>query len=163
MLAGLAALSPMMAVGFTHSEKAVIAVAVMLAARVGGCTACHEEIAARSGVSVSTVKRAMVKARQRALLDRRERRRPGRPSLPNVVRIASRELRERTQRRMEWRGRSPKMDVHGPTGFKQTRWVGEKEATGRGQVANTAPGLRASDLGAMMRSPPIIQLPPLKE
>jgi AhpD family alkylhydroperoxidase len=89
MLAAMAALSPLMAVGF-----AVIAVVVMLAMRVSGCIACHEEIAARAGVSVSTVKRALAKARQRGLLDRRERRRPGRPSLSNVVRIRDRDLRE---------------------------------------------------------------------
>jgi AhpD family alkylhydroperoxidase len=119
MLASMAALSPMMAIGFSHSERAVITVVVMLAMRIGGCIACHEAIAARAGVSVSTVKRALAKARLRGLLDRRERRRPGRPSLTNVVRIRDRELRERTQRRMEWRARSPNLNVHGTTGFKK--------------------------------------------
>jgi AhpD family alkylhydroperoxidase len=119
MLAALSALSPLMAVGITHSERAVIAVVVMLAARIGGCVACHEEIAARAGVSVSTVKRALAKMRKKELLDRRERRRPGRPNLTNVVKISNRELRERTQRRIDWRGRSPKKNVLGPAGLKK--------------------------------------------
>jgi hypothetical protein len=53
------------------------------------CVLCVDAIAALAGVSRSTVKNAIRQARTLGLLEVRERRRPGWPSLTNVLKVAS--------------------------------------------------------------------------
>lgn len=82
-------LPPAIAANFTLGEQAALAVIAREANKSGICALPIDAIAALAGVSRSTVQNAMREARRRGLIDVRERRRPGRPSLTNLVRIVS--------------------------------------------------------------------------
>jgi len=85
------ALPPALAAQFTTGEIAALAVVARQFQRNQVCVLCVDAIAALAGVSRSTVKNAIRQARTLGLLEVRERRRPGWPSLTNVVKVASKE------------------------------------------------------------------------
>ncbi len=74
---------------FTTGEQAVLAVIAGKIMEHGTCCLCLEAIAARSGTSRSTVKRAVKQARALGLIRVEERPRPGRKHLPSIIRIVS--------------------------------------------------------------------------
>src|SRR3712207_9038579 len=76
----------------------------------GRCERCLGEIAARAGVGRTTTQNAIRQAVRLGLVTVEERRRPGQRSLPNVIRIISREWRA-------WMERGPRQPDEGG-GFK---------------------------------------------
>lgn len=79
------------AAAFTPGELAALSVIGRQCQRSGVCTLPIDAIAALAGVSRSTVQNAQRLARTLGLIEIRERRRRGLPSLTNVVRIMSRD------------------------------------------------------------------------
>src|SRR3982751_512304 len=84
-------LPPQIASRFTLAETAVLAVVTVEAVKSGDCRLTHEHIAALAGVSKSTVKATMRRARDLGLVTITERRSSAWRNLPNVVAIVSRE------------------------------------------------------------------------
>jgi len=84
-------LPPQLAARFTLAEAAVLAVVAAEAAKRGDCRLCHEHVAAVAGVSRTTVKATLRRARVLGLVTIEERRAAAWRNLPNVVRIVSRE------------------------------------------------------------------------
>lgn len=84
-------LPPALACRFTLAEAAVLAVVAVEASKRGDCRLAHEHIAALAGVSRSTVKATLRRARDLGLLAITERRASAWRNLPNVVAIISRE------------------------------------------------------------------------
>src|SRR3954447_6532377 len=84
-------LPPQIASRFTLAEAAVLAVVTVEAVKRGDCRLAYEHIAALAGVSKSTVKATMRRARDLSLLTITERRSSAWRNLPNVVTITSRE------------------------------------------------------------------------
>ena len=80
---------PALAQRFTTGEQAVLAVMATEVLEHGTCDRTLEEIAARSGTSRSTVKRAIKQARVLGLIHVEERPRPGAKHLPSIIRIVS--------------------------------------------------------------------------
>lgn len=88
----LAAASPMppaLACRFTTGELAVLAVIGAEVAQHGACSRSVPEIAARAGVSASTVRNAIRAARRLGVISVEERRQHCAPNLPNLIRITS--------------------------------------------------------------------------
>jgi hypothetical protein len=75
--------------GFTTGEQSALAVIASEVMERGTCSLCLDAIAARSGTSRSTVKRAIKQARVLGLIHVNERPRPGQKHLPSVIRIMS--------------------------------------------------------------------------
>lgn len=88
-LAASGPIPPAMAARFTGGEQAVLKIVADEVRARGTCALSIPEIAARSGTSDSTVRRAFRAAF--GLMTIEERRVPFRPNLTNVVRIVSRE------------------------------------------------------------------------
>ena len=84
-------LPPQLAARFTLAEAAVLAVVAAEAAKRGDCRLCHEHVAAVAGVSRTTVKATLRRARDLGLITIEERRAGAWRNLSNVVRIVSRE------------------------------------------------------------------------
>src|SRR4051812_49183281 len=84
-------LPPQIASRFTLAEAAVLAVVTVEVVKRGDCRLTHEHIAALAGVSKSTVKATMRRARDLGLMTITERRSSAWRNLPNVVTIISRE------------------------------------------------------------------------
>lgn len=82
---------PQLAARFTLAEAAVLAVVAAETAKRGDCRLCHEHVAAVAGVSRTTVKAALRRARMLGLVTIEERRAAAWRNLANVVRIVSRE------------------------------------------------------------------------
>lgn len=80
-------LPPQLATQFTLAEQAVLAVVAAKTAKRGDCRLANEHLAAVAGVSRSTVRGTLRRARALGLLTIEERRR----SDTNVIRIVSRE------------------------------------------------------------------------
>ena len=80
-----------LAARFTPGQLATLRVVADEARACGSCTLTLCEIAARAGVCVTLARDAIRLAAGDGLAVIVERRRPGRPNLPNVVRIVSRE------------------------------------------------------------------------
>lgn len=78
---------------FTEHGIAILEIVARAHLEAGRCTMTVGEIAARAGVSVSTVRRTMAQAEALSLLGIERRERPGAPNLPNVVRVTSGEWR----------------------------------------------------------------------
>src|SRR3712207_3034570 len=76
---------------FTPGEQAVMFVISAEVRQHGRCERCLGEIAARAGVGRTTTQNAIRQAVKLGLVTLEERRRPGQRSLPNVIRIISRE------------------------------------------------------------------------
>lgn len=88
-LAASGAVPGRIAANFTTGETAVLSVVARECQRQGQCTLHIDAVAARAGVSRSTVQAALRQARHLGLLNVQERRRAGRRSDANVVRIIS--------------------------------------------------------------------------
>jgi hypothetical protein len=86
-------LPPTIASRFTMGEAAALGVVLAEIALKGRCELSHGGVGGRAGVSVSTVKRALGEARKLGLVLIEERRVSWCRNLPNVVTIASAELR----------------------------------------------------------------------
>src|SRR3954447_4656484 len=84
-------LPPQIASRFTLAEAAVLAVITVEAVKRGDCRLTHEHIAALAGVSKSTVKATMRRARDLGLVTITERRSSAWRNLPNIIAIISRE------------------------------------------------------------------------
>src|SRR4051794_19231667 len=84
-------LPPQIASRFTLAEAAVLAVVTVEAVKRGDCRLTHEHVAALAGVSKSTVKATMRRARDLGLVTITERRSSAWRNLPNIVAIISRE------------------------------------------------------------------------
>jgi DNA-binding transcriptional MocR family regulator len=78
-----------LAQSFTCGEQAALAVIASEVMEHGTCSLPLDAIAARSGTSRSTVKRAIKQARALGLIHVTERPRPGAKHLPSVIRIVS--------------------------------------------------------------------------
>ena len=77
--------------GSLSAELAVLSVIGRQCQRAGVCALPIDAIAALAGVSRTSVQNAMRQARRLGLIEVRERRRRGLPSLTNVVKVISRE------------------------------------------------------------------------
>jgi hypothetical protein len=106
---------------FTGSEHAVLTVVCGEIQRCGLCAWFLAKIAAIAGVSKSTVRNALRKARDVGLLHREQRRRAGQKSLSNIVRV----LRRSWGHWLAWIGRKK---------FRSTTDMGRK--TGANPGAN---------------------------
>jgi hypothetical protein len=90
-LAASGPMPPALACKFTVSELAVLRIIGDEVRQHGQCDRCIDEIAARAGVCRRMVQNAIREAARLGLLTVEERRREGRRSLPNVIRIVSKE------------------------------------------------------------------------
>jgi hypothetical protein len=79
------------AASFTVGENAALSVIARQCQRSGVCSLPIDAIAALAGVCRTVVKSAMREAKLIGLIHVKERRVPGRKSLPNIVRVISRE------------------------------------------------------------------------
>jgi hypothetical protein len=83
-------------------ELSVLRIVADEVRRQGVCVLCLDAIAGRAGVSRSTAKNAIREARRAGLIEVKERRRKGWPSLTNIVRVIDPQwlmwLRHRTDR-----------------------------------------------------------------
>jgi hypothetical protein len=86
-------LPPALAAGFTTGQLAALRIVADEVRLRGACMLTLAEIAARAGVCITTARNAVRLAAGDGLLVIIERRRHGAPSLPNVVKIISREWR----------------------------------------------------------------------
>ncbi len=80
---------PALASSFTLGEQAALAVIATEVLEHHACDRCLDEIAARSGTSRSTVKRAIKQARALGLIHVTERPQPGAKHLSSIIRIVS--------------------------------------------------------------------------
>jgi len=87
------ALPAQIAARFTMAELAVLSVIGRQCQRAGVCTLPIDALGALAGVSRTSVQNAMRQARALGLIEVRERRRRGRPSLTNIVKVISKEWR----------------------------------------------------------------------
>ena len=109
-LAASGPLPPALAAKFTVGELAALRIVADECRDHGSCQRTVGEIATRAGVGNTTVQNALREAQRFGLLTVTQRRRPGRPSLPNLVEITSREWRI-------WISRGPKERVQETTGL----------------------------------------------
>ena len=110
-----------LAAAFTVAEVAVLRIVADEHRDHGRCDRSVDELAARSGTSRSTVKRAIATAKRLGLIHVEERRHPGRASLTNVIRIVSTAW-------LTWIARGPK------GGGVQNRTATEKTCFTKGLV-----------------------------
>lgn len=103
-LAASAPMPPTLACRFTTGEVAALAVVAAEHGTVGRCILTIPEIAARAGVSATTVRNAVREAARLGLLTVQERRQHCAPNLPNVVRLISREWVAWIARRLKRKG-----------------------------------------------------------
>ena len=92
-LAASGPLPPAWAAKFTVCEQAVMRIIADEVRQHGSCFLHLDAIAARAGVSRSTVQRALREAQLLGLITLQERRRAGQKSLTNIVRVISQEWR----------------------------------------------------------------------
>src|SRR5215204_6074572 len=90
-LAASGPMPPSLACRFTVGELAVLRIVGDEVRQHGRCDRCMDEIAARAGVCRRMAQTALREAARLGLLTIEERRRDGRRSRPNVVRIVSKE------------------------------------------------------------------------
>ncbi len=114
---------------FTQGEVAALGVIAREARKTGSCRLPIDAIAALSGTSRSVVKRALREAKRLGLIAVTERRRPGRKSLSNIVRIISREWRA-------WLGH-----IHKDRGSKSTPHGSQIVISGESSGRTAAKGL----------------------
>lgn len=96
------------AASFTTGELAVLTVIAVEVMRRGRCELTIDHLAALAGVGRTSAQNALRLAQRQGLITVSERRRPGRPSLPNVVTVISQEWKS-------WiahRGRVQKREPH---------------------------------------------------
>jgi len=108
-------LPPPLAARFTWGEQAVMRIVGDDCRAKGFCDSCIDAIAARAGVERTTAQNALRKAQGKGevpgvpIVRVTERRRPGRPSLTNVIHIISREWRD-------WLHKGPRYATGSPRG-----------------------------------------------
>ena len=97
---------PALAAGFTQAENAALAVIIREVTTTGRCGLPMGAIAARAGVCTTSARNAVREARRRGILHVEERRVSYDRNLPNLITVASRELRlwMRTRARAEGQG-----------------------------------------------------------
>ena len=95
---------PALAARFTTGELAALAVIARQCQGSGVCTLPIDAIAALAGVSRTTTQNALRAAKAQGLIFARERRRPGLPSLTNVLRVVSAEWAAWLKLSGEWGG-----------------------------------------------------------
>src|SRR5215212_4125552 len=105
-LASSGPLPPSWAYHFSCGELAVLRIIGDECRAKGTCALPLAAIAARAGVCRKLVQNTIRRAKRLGVVDVEERRRPGRPSLTNVVKIASAEWRA-------WLARGPRSDRGG--------------------------------------------------
>lgn len=110
-LAASGPLPPALAGAFTTGEAAALRIVGDEARERGDCRLPLAAIAARAGISRSTAQRALREAERLGLLVVVERRRPGRVSLTNVVRIVSREWGSWLAKRVRAKGEGIKSET----------------------------------------------------
>ena len=146
---GLAgALPHALAARFTEGERAVLAIVAAETKATGACALALEAIAARAGVCITLARGAIRLAAAGGLALIIERRRPGRPSLTNVVKIVSREWRAWIWRRGGGCKLPNPTEEQGKKKQPETRTNGKGGATGQGDT-----GPRADDRGARRAGP----------
>jgi hypothetical protein len=146
-LASSGPLPPSIACRFTVGELAVLRIVGDEVAERGACDRTLGEVAARAGVCRALAQQAIRKAAREELLTIEERPQPGRKSLPNVVRIISREWRTWLQRGPGRRGEkigSKKIDL---TGRKISNLVESQPVIGGSK------GFRLAEARARWREP----------
>jgi hypothetical protein len=112
-LASSGPLPPSIACRFTTGELAVLRIVGDEVQSKGACDRTLGEIAARAGVCRALAQQTIRKAAREELLTVEERPQPGRKSLPNVVRIISREWRT-------WLERGPGRRGDKVTGYRNS-------------------------------------------
>ena len=126
---------PQLAASFTTAELAVLRIIGDEVREHGQCARTLGEIAARAGVSRTTAQNALRRAARLGFVVIEGRRRPGNRSLPNLIRIISREW-------LAWlehgRCRSRRRDQGG--GFKNLNTTGKKDfSVGVGEGKRSKP------------------------
>lgn len=84
-------LPPQLGARFTLGQLSVLAIIADEAGINGQCIRCLDELAARAGVCRTTARNAIREAEKQGLLVRKQRRRPGRANLTNVITLLSQE------------------------------------------------------------------------
>lgn len=141
-------LPPAIAARFTLAEAAVLAVVTAETLKRGDCRLFHEQIAAIAGVSRSTVRASLRRARELGLITSEERRSSAWRNLSSVVRIVSREWQawNRLARRSPGQGggaiSSTSTNTRDSEESRQQRAEGSVEA-----VEKRKAGLTASESG----------------
>lgn len=133
-LAASGPLPPALACAFTTGELAVLRIVADEVRAHGVCSRTVAELAARAGVAETTVRNAVRQAVARRLLQKRERPRPGRKHLANLLSIVSKEWRT-------WIDRRPPAKWGASTGckFPQATTTEDKKLSGmRGEAEATA-------------------------
>lgn len=111
-LASSGPLPPPLAASFTTSEQAVLRIVADECRSKGACTRSIAEIAARAGVSRTTVQNTMRQARTLGLVKIEERRITGAKNLPNRITIVCKEWKTWIERGPKG-GRVQKSEPHG--------------------------------------------------
>lgn len=138
-LAASGVMPPALASRFTTGELAVLRIIGDEVKAKGWCDLTFGEIAARAGVCRTTAQNALRAAAREGLLTARERRRAGANSLPNVVRIISREW-------LAWLTRGPR---GAPPGFKILNTTDREVRKKTGED-----GMRAREVPSAGSAPP---------
>ncbi|PYE38831.1 hypothetical protein DFI02_13510 [Rhizobium sp. PP-F2F-G20b] len=110
-LAASGPMPPALACNFTTSELSVLKIVADEITMHGTCSRTIAEIAARAGVSRTSVLNALREAQTLGLVTVEERRREGQRNLPNVVRVVSAEWRI-------WLGRGGRVQKNAPHGYQ---------------------------------------------
>lgn len=143
---------PAIAARFTLAEAAVLAVVAAETVRRGDFRMCHDHVAAVAGVSRTTVKATLRRARSLGLITIEERRVTAWRNLPNVIRIVSREWQSwmRLARRSPTSGGGVESAPSPDTGVQEgsRQWLA-------GPVGRAARGREARPIG-QKRQPPRI-------
>lgn len=98
-LAASSLIPPKLAAHFTTGEAAALAIVATECGKAGQCTLTVPEIAARGGVSATTVRNAIREAARCGLLTTEERRQRCAPNLANLIQITSPEWKAWISRR----------------------------------------------------------------
>lgn len=106
-LAASSLMPPKVAARFTTGEAAALAIVATECGTAGRCTLTVSEIAARAGVSATTVRNAVRQAARNSLLTTKERRQHCAPNLANLIQITSPEWTAWISRRFRDLGHKP--------------------------------------------------------
>lgn len=136
-------LPPALAARFTTGELAVLAIIASEAGCNSTCDCSIAEIAARAGVARTTVQTAVRRAGDLGLVLMTERRRPGRPSLTNLIRVVSMEwkawIRHGTTRPASGVAKAEQAFYSNHTGFKKTNRSDTPYGYKKGRPTKTRP------------------------
>lgn len=142
-LAAANGIPPKIAAGFTSGEQAVLFIVGADCWNRGACDRSIDEIAARAGVSASTVKRALRRAEDLELVRIERRPQKGAKHLTNIVRLSSKEwaawIAKRKPIGVQKRPASGKEDSNrlferGATSTPAASWTSDGENRNRGEL-----------------------------